>query len=222
MGTDELGYDLWSQIAYGARISLLIGSLTSILSVIIGSIIGSLSGYLGGWIDKLIMRLVDIMISIPELPLIILLATFLGPSLINIVIVLVIFSWTRTARIVRAQVMVLKNMNYVTSARTYGASAGYLLRVHFLKELFPVLAINAVRLVSKAIIAEASLSFLGLGDPTSKSWGLILNHALGFSGIYHTDFWKWWVVFPWLAISLLVISLAFITRDIEKLCDPNL
>lgn len=221
MGTDELGYDLWAQIAHGARVSITIGLSAAVLAILIGGVIGIIAGYAGGYVDKLLMRLVDIMISIPELPLIILLAAFLGPSLVNIVIVLVVFSWTQPARLVRSQIIVLKGMEYVQSAETYGAGLFYLIKVHFIRELFPLLAISLVKQISRAITAEAGLSFLGLGDPTSKSWGFILNHALAFNGIFHSDFWKWWIVFPWLAILLLIVSLALVGRDLEKICDPK-
>lgn len=222
LGTDELGVDLWAQVCYGARISIFIGCATAMLAAFGGGILGLAAGYLGGFVDKLFMRVIDIMIILPDLPLMIVIAAFLGPSLLNIVLVLACFSWVFPARIVRSQVLMLKERQYIKSAETYGAGAWYLIRKHFLPEVFPLLAVNMIRLIGRAIIAEAGLSFLGLGDPTSKSWGLILYHALNFKGIFYTEFWKWWVVFPWLAISALVISLAFLSRELEHIIDPRL
>jgi peptide/nickel transport system permease protein len=222
LGTDELGVDLWAQICYGARISILIGCSTAALAAFGGGMLGLAAGYLGGLPDKLLMRVIDIMIILPDLPLMIVLAAFLGPSLFNIVLVLACFSWVFPARIVRSQVLTLKERQYIKSAETYGASSWYLIRKHFFPEVFPLVAVNMIRLTGRAIIAEAGLSFLGLGDPTSKSWGLVLYHALNFKGIFYTEFWKWWVVFPWLAISMLVIALAFLSRELEHIIDPRM
>ncbi|MGM0548867.1 MAG: ABC transporter permease [Bacillota bacterium] len=217
MGTDDLGYDIWSQIAYGARISLVIGLGTSFLAAFGGAALGIIAAFKGGYLDKIIMRIIDIIIVLPDLPLMIILAAFLGPSLLNIILVLTFFSWVKPARIIRSQVLMLKEMNYIKAAESYGAGIFYLLKKHFLPEIFPILAVSIIRLSTKAIVAEAGLSFLGLGDPSSKSWGLIIHHASSFPGIYYTPFWKWWLLFPWLALLALIVSLAFINRELETL-----
>ncbi|MTI61616.1 MAG: ABC transporter permease [Firmicutes bacterium] len=217
LGTDELGYDIWSQISYGARISLLVGFATALLAAFTGGIIGIISAYCGGLIDKIIMRIVDIVIIMPGLPVMIVLAAFLGPSLVNIIIVLALFSWAIPARIVRSQVLMIKEMAYIKSAESYEAGLSYLLRRHFLPEVFPLLTVNIIKLSAKAIVAEAGLSFLGLGDPVSKSWGVIIHHAINFQGIYYTPFWKWWLLYPLLFLSLLIVSLAFLSRDLEEI-----
>ena len=219
MGTDNLAYDVWAQIVYGARVSIVVGLCTAFFTILLGTLIGLFSGYMGGVWDKVIMRFVDILISIPTLPLMILLASFLGSRLINIIIVLAVLSWTRVARLVRSQVIVLKEMSHVKLARLYGAGFFYLLRVHFLPELFPIIFISMIRQVSRAIVAEASLSFLGLGDPTSSSWGRTLNNAMNYAGIYRTEYWKWWLVCPLAAIFFLVLSMSVIVRDFEKTLD---
>ncbi|WP_165859424.1 ABC transporter permease [Desulfofundulus salinus] len=222
LGTDELGIDLWAQICYGARVSLLVGFGTALLAALGGGLIGIVSGYLGGWPDKVLMRLIDIMIVLPDLPVMIVLAAFFGPSLLNIILVLALFSWVFPARIVRSQMLMLKERSYIKSAETYGAGVWYLMWKHFLPEVFPLVAVNMIRLSGRAIVAEAGLSFLGLGDPTSKSWGLIIHHATNFKGIYYTDFWKWWLLYPWLALIIMVISLAFISRELERMVDPRM
>ena len=216
LGTDDLGIDLWAQICYGAGISISVGLGTALLAGIGGSIIGIFAGYFGGLADKVVMRLTDLVIVLPDLPMMIVLGAFFGPSVRNIIIVLALFSWTIPARIVRSKIIAVKQENYVTAAASYGAGFWHLTLRHFLPNIFPLVMVSTVRLTSRAIVAEAGLAFLGLGDPTSKSWGLILNHAINFKGIYFTEYWKWWVVSPITAIMLLVTALAFIGRDLEK------
>lgn len=222
MGTDELGVDLWAQIAHGARISLLVGAVTALLAGVGGAAVGIVSGYLGGLVDRFTMRFIDILLVLPDLPVMIVLAAFFGPSVTTIIVVLAAFSWTATARIIRSRVLILKERRYIKAAELYGATTFYLLRRHFLPEIFPLAAVCMIRLAGRAIVAEAGLSFLGLGDPTSRSWGLIMHHALSFKGIYYTDFWKWWLFFPWLALTLVVTALALLGRDLEKLADPRI
>lgn len=107
-------------------------------------------------------------------------------------------------------------------ASHFGGSTMYLIRKHFLPELFPLIAVSMIRLMGRAIVAEASLAFLGLGDPTSGSWGLIINHAISFKGIYFTPFWKWWLLYPWIFLTLLVTSLALLSREMEKIADSRI
>jgi len=167
------------------------------------------------------MRVIDIMIVMPDLPVMVILAAFFGSSLRNIILVLALFSWSHPARIVRAQVLVLKEQGYIKMARNYGASDLYIIFRHLLPELTPILAVSMIRLSGMAIVTEAGLAFLGLGDPTSRSWGLIINHALNFRGIYFTEFWKWWLLYPWIFLTLLVTSLALLGRDLERIADPR-
>jgi peptide/nickel transport system permease protein len=222
MGTDELGVDLWAQIAHGARISLLVGAATALISCISGAMVGIACGYRGGLTDRLFMRLIDILLVLPDLPVMIVLAAFFGPSVITIIVVLSAFSWVTTARIVRGRILTLKERRYIKAAEMCGAGTIYLMRRHFLPELMPLVAVGMIRLAGRAIVAEAGLSFLGLGDPTSRSWGLIMHHALSFKGIYYTEFWKWWLFFPWLALTLVVTSLALLGKDLETIADPRM
>ncbi len=222
LGTDDLGIDLWAQICFGARVSMIIGFGTALLAGIGGSLIGICSGYFGGLIDKIVMRVTDIIIVLPDLPTMIVLGAFFGPGIRNIIIVLALFSWTVPARIVRSKVLSVKEEKYVVAAKSYGAKFWHLTIRHFLPNILPVVMVSVIRLFSKAIVAEAGLAFLGLGDPTSKSWGLILNHAVNFRGIYFTDYWKWWIVGPSAAIMLLVTAIAFICRDVEKIVNSKI
>ena len=222
LGTDELGVDLWAMITYGARVSIMVGLGTALMAGLGGGIVGIVAGYKGGWFDKIIMRIIDVMIALPDLPAMIVIAGFFGSSLTNIIIVLSLFSWSRPARIARAQALSLREQPYLKMASFYGGSTPYLLYKHFVPELFPILSVSMIRLASRAIVTEASLAFIGLGDPTSRSWGLILNHAINFSGIYFTPYWTWWLLYPWIALTLLVVSLALLGRDLERIADPRM
>ncbi|MBS4031772.1 MAG: ABC transporter permease [Clostridiales bacterium] len=222
LGTDDLGVDLWSMICFGARVSLMVGLFTALLAGLGGGIAGIIAAYRGGWPDRVLMRIVDIMVVLPDLPVMIVLAVFFGSSLHNIIIVLALFSWSMPARLIRSQALALKEQAYIKIAAHYGAGMGHLFFRHFLPELFPLMMVSMIRLAGMAIVTEASLSFLGLGDPTSRSWGLIINHAVSFRGIYFTPFWKWWLVYPWIFLTLLVSSLALLGRDLEGIADPRI
>jgi peptide/nickel transport system permease protein len=222
LGTDELGVDIWTMICYGSRISLLVGLGTAFLAGFGGGLIGIIAALKGGLVDRFLMRLIDIMLALPNLPVMIVLAAFFGSNLLNIIIVLALFSWAIPARVVRAGALTLKEQPYIKMAAHYGASPLYLLMKHFVPELLPVVMVSMIRLAGMAIVTEASLAFLGLGDPTSRSWGLIINHAVNFSGIYFTEYWKWWLFYPWFFLTMLVTSLALLGRELETIADPRM
>lgn len=222
LGTDDLGMDIFAQILYGARISILISLIVAITSTLIGAVVGTLAGYYGGVIDRILIRLIDVLTIIPSLPLLIIISSFWGPSLKNIIIILIALSWVSPARTIRTKIISLKNEPYIIAAKYYGASFIYIARRHFLKEIFPLMLVSIIRLISRTIISEASLSFLGLGDPTNKTWGLVLNFAISYNGIYFMEYWKWWVLSPLFAIMILVLSVAFFSKDLERQVDTKL
>ena len=222
LGTDEIGMDLWSQICYGARMSLTIGLAVALMAGIGGGVLGILAGYKGGAADQTLMRVIDVTMALPSFPLLIVISAFLGPSVLNVVLILVLFSWAKPARIARSQTLSIKNNNYITAARNYGAGSFYLLRKHILPEVMPILLVLIIGITSYAIVAETGLAFLGLGDPTSKSWGMMLNYATGFRSIYFTPYWQWWLLPPLFMLIFLLLCLAFISRDLERVLDPKL
>ncbi|MDD4127045.1 MAG: ABC transporter permease [Methanomicrobium sp.] len=222
IGTDELGMDIWSQICYGARMSLAIGLAVACIAGFGGGALGVLAGYKGGVFDQVLMRIIDVTMALPSLPLLIVISAFLGPSIINIVLILVLFSWAKPARISRSQTLSIKNNDYIVSARMYGAKPFYLLRKHIFPEVLPILFVLILSITSYAIVAETGLAFLGLGDPTSKSWGMMLNYATGFRSIYFTPYWQWWLLPPLFMLIFLLLCLAFISRDMERVLDPKL
>ncbi len=222
LGTDELGMDIWSQICYGARMSLVIGLAVALISGLGGGVLGILAGYIGGIWDTMLLRAIDITLALPNFPLLIVIAAFLGPSIVNVILVLVLFSWAKPARIARSQTLALKKQKYVISARLHGAEPMYIIKKHLLPEVLPLIFVSIVNLASYAIVAESGLAFLGLGDPTSKSWGMMLYYSTHFRSIYFTPYWQWWLVPPLVALIFLLLCLAFIGRDLERVVDPKL
>lgn len=221
LGTDDLGIDLFAQICHGAAISMLVGFGAALLAGFGGSILGVLAGYHGGWIDRSITGLCDIMAAIPQLPLMIVLGAFFGASLTNIVLVIALISWVGPTRTARAKILSMRSEPYIVAAKSYGAGFLHLLRKHFIPGILPIVMVSVIRIISHAIVAEAGLSFLGLGDPLSKSWGVLLNRSINFPGIYFTDFWKWWILAPLTALMLLVVSISFLARDLEQMVNTK-
>lgn len=222
LGTDELGMDIWSQICYGARMSLVIGLAVALIAGLGGGILGLLAGYLGGNWDKALLRAIDITMALPNFPLLIVMAAFLNPSIINVILVLVFLSWAKPARVVRSQALSMKRQQYIISAKLQGAGSTYIIRRHILPEALPLIFVSILNISSHAIVAESGLAFLGLGDPTSKSWGMMLHYATSFRSIYFTPYWQWWLMPPLIALIFLLLCLAFIGRDMERLVDPRL
>ena len=221
LGTNDIGQDILSEVIFGARISLLIGILSAAVSLVIGTIVGLSAGYLGGKTDIILMRAVDLSLVIPMLPLMILLAAFFGPSFWNIILVIGLLSWASPARVIRSQVLTVKNKGYVESVNVLGASSWYTITRHILPPTMSIIISQLILMSSRAILTEASLSFLGLGDPTKKSWGIILYYAQARSA-FLTDAWLWWILPPGILITILVISFAYIGNALEEIVNPRL
>lgn len=222
LGTDDLGVDVWSQVCHGAWVSLGVAFGVGLLAGGLGGVLGAWAGYAGGVVDQILMRLVDVLLVLPALPLMILLAAILGPGVDRVVLVLAVLSWPRPARVVRAEVLSLKHRTYVKAARLYGAGTWYMLRRHLIPQTAPLLGASVVKLAGYAVAAEASLAFLGLGDPSLRSWGSVLYHATRFRGLYFTPYWRWWVMGPLVALTVLVVALALLGMGLERLADPRL
>jgi peptide/nickel transport system permease protein len=203
LGTDKLGRDMLSRTIYGSRISLLVGVTTVALSLTIGLAIGSLSGYFGGWTDQLIMRLVDILLAFPGILLAIAFTAVLGPGLDHVILALCLIGWTGYARLVRGEILALREREYIQAARALGCKPARVIARHLLPNLLPPLLIQATFGLAAAIIAEGSLSFLGLGvEPPTPSWGSMLNDGRQFLLVApHLT------TYPGLAIMITVLAL---------------
>jgi peptide/nickel transport system permease protein len=222
LGTNDAGQDILSELIYGVRISLAVGLGAALGTVALGLLVGGVAGYAGGPLDSLLMRVVDVMLTLPRLPLLILLAAFLGSGLAQTIAIISLLFWPATARAVRAQVQSLRQRGYVKMARTFGASGAYVLRRHILPGVAPLIAFGLVAAAGRAVAMEAGLAFLGLGDPAAKSWGLMMRFALNLPGLLLTDRWLWWLLPPGLCLTLLILALTYVGTGLEARLHPAL
>ena len=220
LGTDDLGRSVLTLVIWGSRISLMVGLVATIISMAIGSVIGIVAGYFGGWRDSALMRFTDWFLVIPFLPLAIVLASILGRSLLIIIFVIGVTSWPGTARVVRAQALSVKTRPYVERARALGASHWHLITRHVLPNVFPLIFANTILVVAVAILSETTLSFLGLGDPLSVSWGTILEFAFSAGAASGGDWW--WLGPPGVCIVLVVLAFTMCGFALDEILNPRL
>ena len=216
-GLDELGRDILSRLVSGARISLLVGLAVVSVSSLIGMALGSIAGYFGGRVDEIISRIIDILLAFPGLLLAIALVAVLGPSLTNVVLALCVIGWVGYARLVRGQALRARELEYVQAARALGASSARIIVRHVLPTAFPSVIVQATLGMAGAIIAEASLSFLGLGvQPPTPSWGTMLD-----AGRSHLFDAPHLTIFPGVAIATLVLGFNFLGDGLRDRIDPK-
>ncbi len=219
LGTNDLGQDVFARLVYGMRASLLVAISAGFLSTAIGTIIGTLSGFIGGAFDKVMMRIVDAFLVIPAIIFIMLVAAFLKPGIMTLIILISLFHWQGGAKIIRGQTLSLKNKNHIVSSRTFGAKKPYVLMRHIIPDLGNILVVSFIYNARAAIFLEAGLAFIGIANLSTISLGIIMHNAMKF---YYLPVWIWWLVPPGIALSLILLSLTFIGTLIEKIIDPRL
>jgi peptide/nickel transport system permease protein len=220
LGTDENGRSIVALLIWGSRISLFVGMLATLMAMVIGTLVGLSSGFFEGWPASLLYRLTEWFLVIPFVPLAIVLATVLGRSLINIVIVIGITGWASTAMLIRSQTLSIRERPYVERARLLGAGRWHQMTRHILPNLMPMVFANTTLTVALAILAETTLSFLGLGDPTRVSWGTMLDAAFGV-GAMTTGAW-WYIVPPGICVVLVVLAFTLVGQALEEVFNPRL
>jgi len=223
LGTDDLARDIFAQLIVGTRISFIIGMVSAVISVGLGLLVGVAAGYIGGATDEVLMRFNDMLLVIPTLPLTIVLVFVLGQSMINIIVVVGVLGWMGFARTVRSAVLSLKERSFIEAVKSAGGGRGYIIRKHIVPNVFPLIYITLAMSVPGAIVAEAALSWLGLGPLDVMSWGRIL-HQFEISGTVATGaFSMWyWTMPPGLCIALLSLSFVLIGYALDEILNPRL
>ena len=221
LGTNDIGQDVLSELVYGARFSLLVGALAAGFSTVVGVILGVLAGYYDRF-GFALMRIVDVFLAIPRFPLIVFLAAFLKPGFWTLVFFFMLFGWTKTARLIRSQVLTERHHGFVEAAVAVGADDVRILARHLLPGTASIGLVRFIVEFQHVILAESGLSFLGLGDPTVKSWGSMLRYAFEYPTIFISDVWVRWAAPPGVCITLVVLGLTFVGFALETWANPRL
>jgi len=215
-----MGGDIFCELVYGTQTSLIIGISVAFFMTFIGTIVGVVAGYVGGVVDEFLMRITDILLCLPMLPLLITLVFLFGKSLLLLVLIMSALYWTYEARIIRSRVLSLREMAFVETAQAAGASSSYIMLKHMVPSVLPLSFAAMVLNVPSAIVTEAVLSFIGLGDPTLPTWGKMLEYAFTSGGFTH--FAWWWIIPPGLAIMILSLGFVFIGHAVDEIVNPRL
>lgn len=219
-GTTAQGYDIFSQLVYGTRPALMVGFLAAGLTVTVGTTVGLVAGYYGGKVDQVLMRLVDFAYGLPLLPTVIVFVAILGPSFTNVILAIVLLEWRASARVIRSQVLSLRERPFVKAAKITGASDARIIAKHIAPNVISLSFLYAAFAIGWAILTEAGISFLGLGDPDRISWGTMLQDASAYNAMAEGAWW--WFLLPGICISLVVLSGFLIGRAYEEIAKPEL
>ena len=221
LGTNLLGQDVLSQLILGAKVSLTVALLAGVGTVLIGGILGVTAGWFRGWVDAVIMRVTDVVLVLPKLPLLLLLGTLTGGSATTLSVVIAATFWPVAARILRSQVLTLRSRTHVRAATGFGAGSWHQLRRHVLPDLALLSIAELIPAASRAVALQAGLAFLGVGDPTQPSWGAMMRDAIAFRSLFLTPAWKWWLVPPIVAVVVLVSGITLIGTAAERRLSPR-
>ncbi len=219
LGVNDGGMDIFSELLHGIKNTVAFGLLSGLVCLVIGVGLGLFCAWFRGLADLVLMRISEVLMAIPAIMILILTAAFFRPSPWILALILALLSWPSIAKVIRAQSLVLKNSLHISAARQMGASGFYIIRRHLLPELFPLYLVGFASKARMAIFMEASLSFLGLFDPSRKSLGIMINHALQY---YYLDIWWNWLIPPILCLSLLIMCVTFLAISLERVFDPRL
>jgi len=222
LGTNSVGVDLSTQVLSGVRASLIVGVVAGGGTALLGAAIGVLAGWRGGTTDVVAMRIADVLLVIPRLPLLIVVVAYAGPGLRTVALTIAVTFWPESARVLRAQVRSLRPRAHLKAAMGFGAGTGHVLRRHVLPETSLILAAALVAAAGRAVMLQVGLAFLGLGDANRAGWGSVIRDALKFQGLFFTRAWAWWLLPPMFAVGLLLLSLTLVGLAVEQQVNPRL
>jgi peptide/nickel transport system permease protein len=219
LGTNHVGQDNWSRLVHGARTSLLVGFLVACAATFISALLGVSCALKGGLYDGIMMRFVDALIIIPAIIILILVFAYLKPSIYLLSIFIALLTWAGGSRILRAQALSLKERAHIWAARSFGGTNWYVLRRHIVPDVAPILMVEFIHAFRRGVFMEAGLAFLGIGDPSTVSWGTIMREAVDYS---YMDVWSWWLLPAGLVLSMTILSFTFIGHTFEPIMEPRL
>ncbi|MBS7525434.1 ABC transporter permease [Fusibacter paucivorans] len=220
LGTDDLGRDVFKALIAGSRVSLIVGVAATFISMFIGTSVGIFSGYLGGKTDNVLMRITDVFLVLPWLPLMLVLAALLGSNIWNIIFVIGITGWAGTARIVRAQTLTEKERQYIERSKSFGASNLFIIWHHIFPNVFPLVFANTILVTATSILSETTLSFLGMGDVSKPSWGTTLHFAFESGALSNKAYW--YFMPPGVCVLLLVLAFTLMGFALDEIVNPKL
>lgn len=222
LGTNLLGQDVASQLILGTRVSLVVALVAGVGTVLVGGLVGVTSGWFRGGIDGVLMRITDVVLVLPKLPLLLLVGTLAGGSDVALAILIAASFWPMTARILRAQVLTLRSRTHVRAATGFGAGPWHQVRRHILPDLALLSVAEFIPAAGRAVALLAGLAFLGVGDPTQPSWGAMMRDAVAYRGLFVTAAWSWWLLPPIVAVVTLVVGITLIGTAAERRISPRL
>ncbi|MEX2291849.1 MAG: ABC transporter permease [Mycobacteriales bacterium] len=222
LGTNLLGQDIASQLLLGVRASVLVAVLAGTGTVVLGTLVGVLAGWFPGWPSAALMRVTDLVLVLPKLPLLLLVGALTGGSVLGLSLVISLLFWPTAARILRSQVLSLRTRTHVRAATGFGAGTWHQLRRHILPDLSLLSVAEFIPAASRAVALQAGLAFLGVGDPTEPSWGAMIRDAIAFRAVFITSAWTWWLVPPIVALVALIVGITLLGTALERRLSPRL
>lgn len=222
VGTNSVGQDIASQLLSGGRTSLVVALVGGGATLLIGALVGAVAGWFGGLTDDVAMRTVDLLLTVPSVPLLVVLGAYVAPDTLGVCVLIAMTSWPVFARLVRSEVLSVRRRPYVEAAVSFGAGSVHVLRHHVFSGVGLVLVAGLISAAERAIAIEAGLAFLGLVNPTQPSWGSVMRDALGFRGLFLTHAWAWWLLPPVFALSLLLLAMTLLATSFERHLNPRL
>jgi ABC-type dipeptide/oligopeptide/nickel transport system permease subunit len=222
LGTNKLGQDVASQLILGAQVSLAVALLAGAGTVLLGGLVGVTAGWFGGWVDAVLMRVTDLVLVMPSLPLLLLVGALTGGSVTALSALIAATFWPVTARLLRSQVLTLRNRVHVRAAKGFGAGSWHQLRHHILPDLALLSVAALIPAAGRAVGLQAGLAFLGVGDPSQPSWGAMMRDAIAFRGLFVTSAWTWWLLPPIMALVSLIVGITLLGTATERRLSPRL